>query len=142
MKNSTITNVFARRVLDSRGNPTIETELFLANEISARAIAPSGASTGKKEAIEFRDNTNTYNGLDVSKAIKKINTKIKKKIVGTSCLDQESFDELLIAIDGTINKSKLGGNSLIALSLANLKLSAKLKKTSLFKYLSQNYKKK
>ena len=142
MKNSTITNVIARRVLDSRGNPTIETELFLPNGISARAIAPSGASFGKKEAIELRDNTNTYNGLDVSKAIKKINTKIKKEIVGKSCLDQESFDELLISIDGTINKSKLGGNSLIALSLANLKLSAKLKKTPLFKYLSKNNKQK
>ena len=142
MKNNKITNVVARRVLDSRGNPTIETELFLPNEISARAIAPSGASSGKKEAIELRDNTNIYNGLDVSKAIKKINTKIKKEIVGKSCLDQESFDELLISIDGTINKSKLGGNSLIALSLANLKLSAKLKKTPLFKYLSKNNKQK
>ena len=141
MKNSKITNVFARRVLDSRGNPTIETELFLPNEISARAIAPSGASSGKKEAIELRDNTNSFNGLDVSKAIKKINTEIKKEIVGRSCLDQESFDELLISKDGTINKSKLGGNSLIALSLANLKLSAKLKKTPLFQYLSQNNKK-
>ena len=142
MKNNKITNVVARRVLDSRGNPTIEAELFLPNEISARAIAPSGASSGKKEAIELRDNTNIYNGLDVSKAIKKINTKIKKEIVGKSCLDQESFDELLISIDGTINKSKLGGNSLIALSLANLKLSAKLKKTPLFKYLSKNNKQK
>ena len=142
MKNNKITNVVARRVLDSRGNPTIETELFLPNEISARAIAPSGASSGKKEAIELRDNANIYNGLDVSKAIKKINTKIKKEIVGKSCLDQESFDELLISIDGTINKSKLGGNSLIALSLANLKLSAKLKKTPLFKYLSKNNKQK
>ena len=142
MKNNKITNVVARRVLDSRGNPTIETELFLPNEISARAIAPSGASSGKKEAIELRDNENIYNGLDVSKAIKKINTKIKKEIVGKSCLDQESFDELLISIDGTINKSKLGGNSLIALSLANLKLSAKLKKTPLFKYLSKNNKQK
>ena len=72
MKNNKITNVVARRVLDSRGNPTIETELFLPNGISARAIAPSGASFGKKEAIELRDNTNTYNGLDVTKAIKKI----------------------------------------------------------------------
>ena len=140
MKNSTITNVVARRVLDSRGNPTIETELFLPNEISARAIAPSGVSSGKKEAVELRDNTNTYNGLDVSKAIKKINTKIKKEIVGKSCLDQESFDELLISIDGTKNKNKLGGNSLVALSLANLKLSAKLTKTPLFKQLSQNNK--
>ena len=131
-----IKDAIARRVFDSRGNPTIETELFLENNLSAKAMAPSGASSGKKEAIEIRDNNKLFNGLNVSKCVDVFNNDIKNKIVGKSCLDQNAFDELLISLDGTSKKSKLGGNLLIALSLSNLLLASKLNNLPLFKYVN------
>ena len=123
-----ILKVKARQVFDSRGNPTIEAEVFAKN-ISASAICPSGASTGTYEAFEKRDQNNKkYLGKSVLKAINLINTKISKKIKGHNVHNQERIDTLMINLDGTKQKTKLGANAILAVSIAVKKLSAKLKK--------------
>ena len=130
---SKILNVKARQVFDSRGNPTIEVEVFTTN-ISASAICPSGASTGTYEAFEKRDKNNKrYLGKSVFSAINLINTKIKKKLKGQSIHDQEKVDALMINLDGTRQKTKLGANAILAVSIAIKKLSAKSRKLPLYK---------
>ena len=130
---SKIIKVKARQVFDSRGNPTIEAEVFTKNN-SALAICPSGASTGTYEAFEKRDKNNKrYLGKSVLNAVNLINTKISKKLKGQNVHDQERIDTLLINLDGTRQKTRLGANSILAVSMAVKKLSAKVKKLPLFK---------
>ena len=137
-----ITKVHSRQVFDSRGNPTIEAEVFSKN-ISATAICPSGASTGTYEAYEKRDTSNKkYLGKSVFSAIKLVNSKISKKLKNTNLHDQELIDSLLIKLDGTKQKSNLGANAILAVSIAVKKLSAKIKKIPLYKtfLLKNNFK--
>ena len=137
-----ITKVHSRQVYDSRGNPTIEAEVFSKN-ISATAICPSGASTGTYEAYEKRDISNKkYLGKSVFSAIKLVNSKISKKLKNKNLHDQELIDSLLINLDGTKQKSNLGANAILAVSIAVKKLSAKIKKLPLYKtfLLKNNFK--
>ena len=130
---SKIIKVKARQVFDSKGNPTIEAEVFTKNN-SALAICPSGASTGTYEAFEKRDKNNKrYLGKSVLNAVNLINTKISKKLKGQNIHDQERIDSLLINLDGTRQKNRLGANSILAVSMAVKKLSASVKKLPLFK---------
>lgn len=130
-----IKNVLARRVFDSRGNPTIEVDVVLENGIIGRSIVPSGASTGLKEAIELRDKTNDYFGMDVSKAIYNVNNVIKPIIIGMDVTEQRKIDYLMIKLDGTYNKSKLGANAILGVSMAVLKAASFFKNKPLYKYL-------
>ena len=129
-----ITKVFAREILDSRGNPTVEAEVWT-SEGHGRASAPSGASTGAHEAHELRDENSRYLGKGVQKAVENINSIISKKLVGLSVQDQEVIDKTLISLDGTQNKSKLGANAIIAVSMAVLRAAADEKGKPLFEYL-------
>ena len=130
---SKIIKVKARQVFDSRGNPTIEAEVYTAN-LSASAICPSGASTGTFEAFEKRDKKNKrYLGKSVFSAVKLVNSKISNKLKGYNVHNQERIDELMINLDGTRQKSKLGANAILAVSMAVKKLSARLKKVPLYK---------
>jgi len=131
-----INKIIGRQVFDSRGNPTIETEVFSDNGYSATAIVPSGASTGTHEAFELRDKDNKeYLGKSVFKAIKNVNGIISRNLYNFDIFDQEKIDKTLIDLDGTKQKNKLGANSILATSIAVSKLGAKCKKVSLFKYL-------
>ena len=130
---SKITKVKARQVFDSRGNPTIEAEVFTKNK-SAIAICPSGASTGTYEAFEKRDKNNKrYLGKSVLNAINLVNSKVSKKLKGQNIHNQERIDALMINLDGTRQKTKLGANSILAVSMAVKKLSAKIRKKPLYK---------
>ena len=130
---SKILKIRARQVFDSRGNPTIEAEVF-SKSLSSSAICPSGASTGTYEAFEKRDKNNKkYLGKSVLTAVNLINTKISKKLKGFNVHDQERIDEILINLDGTRQKTKLGANAILAVSMAAKKLSAKIKKIPLYK---------
>ena len=130
---SKIIKVKARQVFDSRGNPTIEAEVYTSN-LSASAICPSGASTGTFEAFEKRDKKNKrYLGKSVFSAVKLVNSKISNKLKGYNVHNQERIDELMINLDGTRQKSKLGANAILAVSMAVKKLSARLKKVPLYK---------
>ena len=130
---SKILKIRARQVFDSRGNPTIEAEVYSKN-LSSSAICPSGASTGTYEAYEKRDRNNKkYLGKSVLSAVKLVNTKISKKLKGQNIHDQERIDVLLINLDGTKQKSNLGANAILAVSIAVKKLSAKIKKIPLYK---------
>lgn len=131
-----IKDIIAREILDSRGNPTIEVEMILANNISAVASVPSGASTGSKEALELRDNDNTrYFGKGVLKAVENVNTTIRNALIGQK-LDQVNIDKLLLKLDGTPNKSNLGANAILAVSLCCLKCLAKLQNKELYEYVT------
>ena len=135
-----IKSVKGRQVFDSRGNPTVEAEVFLENGLSACAIAPSGASTGKFEAHELRDNDkNKFLGKSVFKAIENINNNISLKLKGLNPDDQKIIDEVLLETDGSENKSNLGANATLAVSLANSKCSALTKNRSLFKILGNSF---
>ena len=139
---SKITKVIARQVYDSRGNPTIEAEVF-ANNMKARAICPSGASTGSYEAYEKRDLSNKrYLGRSVLKPVKLINKIISKKLKNQNIHNQEKIDYILIKLDGTKQKKKLGANTILAVSMAVKKLSARIKKTPLNKtfLITRNFK--
>ena len=130
---SKILKIRARQVFDSRGNPTIEAEVYSKN-LSSSAICPSGASTGTHEAFEKRDKNNKkYLGKSVLTAVNLINTKISKKLKGFNVHDQERIDAILINLDGTRQKTKLGANAILAVSMAAKKLSAKIKKIPLYK---------
>jgi len=133
---SQILKVKARQIYDSRGNPTVEAEVFIKNN-SAKAICPSGASTGTYEAFEKRDiNNKKYLGKSVLNAIQLVNSKIFKKLKGENIHNQERIDSLMINLDGTRQKEKLGANSILAVSMAVKKLSAKVKKLPLYKTFS------
>ena len=139
---SKINKIKARQVFDSRGNPTVETEIF-SNNLSASAICPSGASTGSFEAYEKRDIKNKkYLGKGVLSAVNIVNKKISKLLINKNVHNQEAIDKLLIDLDGTEQKSKLGANAILSVSIAVKKLSAKLKKKPLFKsfFVKKNFK--
>lgn len=137
---SKIKKVFAREILDSRGNPTIEVDITLECGIIASASVPSGASTGKREAIELRDHDmNRYLGKGVLKAVDNVNNIIAPEIIGKSCLEQREIDNIMLNLDGTYNKSNLGANAILGVSLANLRASAKYNKKELYEYLGSDY---
>ncbi len=134
-----IKNIKGRQVFDSRGNPTVEAEIYSDNGLKASAIVPSGASKGTHEAFELRDKENKeYLGKSVFKAIDNINGPILKSIKGIEVDDQAKLDKILIDLDGTEQKKKLGANSILAVSMANCKLSATVKNISLFKCLENS----
>ena len=131
-----ITQVHGRQVIDSRGNPTVEAVVTLAGGASGTAIVPSGASTGEHEAWELRDGVkNRYLGRGVTKAVDNVNKTIGKRIAGMDALDQVGVDKMMIAADGTRNKSKLGANAILAVSLATARAAAAQLGLPLFKYL-------
>ena len=137
---SKIKNIYAREILDSRGNPTIEVEVTLESGIKGIASVPSGASTGKNEALELRDNDyNRYHGKGVLKAVNNVNNIIKPLLIGMDSLNQELVDKIMIEKDGTDNKSVLGANAILGVSLANLKAAAKYEGLELFEYLGNDY---
>lgn len=130
-----IKNIKGREILDSRGNPTIETDLELENGIIVSASVPSGASTGANEALELRDGDDArYLGRGVLKAVNNVNTVIKDALVGKE-INQKEIDDLLIKLDGTSNKSKLGANAILSVSLCVMKALAKLEKKPLYSYI-------
>ncbi len=135
---SKITKVIGREVLDSRGYPTVEAEIYLEGGYCGRAIVPSGASTGLKEAMELRDNDiNRFFGKGVLKSVFIINNIISKEIIGLDSLNQNNIDQLMINLDGTNNKSKLGANSILAVSLAVAKASSNYLNLPLYNYISK-----
>ena len=135
-----IKSVKGRQVFDSRGNPTVEAEVFLDNGISATAISPSGASTGSFEAHELRDqDKNKFLGKSVNTAVTNINSKISSELKNLNSDDQSNLDKVLLEIDGTENKTNLGANATLAVSLANAKCSALSNNQSLFKYLGKSF---
>jgi len=133
---TTITRVTGREILDSRGNPTVEAEVSLANGMTGRAAVPSGASTGEREAIELRDGDKArYLGKGVSKAVSHVNNELAQLVVGRDCNDQTGLDQAMIDLDDTENKSRLGANALLAVSLANAQAAALAAGQPLFRYL-------
>lgn len=130
-----IVNIKARMLLDSRGNPTVEAEVFT-KECCASAIDPSGASTGSHEALELRDKGKAYFGKGVNNAVRNINTKIKKALKGVSIVEQTKIDNIMIKLDHTKNKSKLGANSILAVSMACTRCAAKCLQIPLWIYLA------
>ncbi|MCP4186146.1 MAG: phosphopyruvate hydratase, partial [Gammaproteobacteria bacterium] len=133
---TTIKQVKGREILDSRGNPTVEAEVTLSSGIVGRAAAPSGASTGEREAIELRDgDKNRYLGKGVSKAVGHIDNEIANLVCGRDCDDQTGLDQAMIELDGTDNKSNLGANALLAVSLANAQAAASEAGQPLYLYL-------
>jgi enolase len=135
-----IIKVLGRQVFDSRGNPTVEAEVYLSNKTKASAIVPSGASTGAYEAYELRDgNKNYFLGKSVLNAVKNINTIINKSLKNTKVDDQKKIDQILLNLDGTDNKKKLGANALLAVSLAVSKVAASSKKKELYKNLGKKF---
>ncbi len=131
---SNITKIRGRQILDSRGNPTVEVDVFC-GDIMGRAAVPSGASTGEYEAVELRDGGDKYLGKSVKKAVKNVNNIISKELVGKSCNDQAGIDQFLIDLDGTNNKSNLGANAILGVSLACAHLASKISNEPLYKYL-------
>ncbi|MGI9549874.1 MAG: phosphopyruvate hydratase [Aurantibacter sp.] len=132
---SIILNVHARQILDSRGNPTVEVDVITENGVMGRAAVPSGASTGEHEAVELRDGGDTFMGKAVMKAVNNVNTVIADEISGMLVYDQNLIDQTMIDLDGTPNKSKLGANAILGVSLAVAKAAANELGQSLFKYV-------
>lgn len=133
---SKIVKVIGREILDSRGNPTVEAEVSLDNGVLGRAAAPSGASTGEREAIELRDgDRKRYLGKGVTRAVGHINNQLAELVIGRDCDDQAGLDQTMIELDGTENKSNLGANALLAVSLANAQAAAAAAEQPLFRYL-------
>ena len=135
MDNFTISNIKARQVLDSRGNPTVEAEVTLMCGVSASGAAPSGASTGKFEALELREGDKTrYSGKGVKKAVNNINTKISEKIVGMDASDIYKIDKSMFELDGTKEKSRLGANAILGVSMAVARAAADALGIPLYQY--------
>ncbi len=133
---TTIAEICGRQVLDSRGNPTVEAEVFLEGGASARAIVPSGASTGEHEAVELRDGDNQkYKGKGVLKAVENVNNEIAEALVGGDAADQRSLDARMIELDGTANKGRLGANAILAVSMAAARATARAFEMPLYRYL-------
>lgn len=132
---SLIIKIHARQIFDSRGNPTVEVDVITDNGILGRAAVPSGASTGEHEAVELRDGGKTYMGKGVSKAIENVNTKIAEAIVGMSVFEQNLIDIMMIDLDGTTNKSNLGANAILGVSLAVAKAAANELGMPLYRYV-------
>lgn len=138
MKEIKIKKIHARQILDSRSNPTVEVDVLLENGVMGRAAVPSGASTGAFEACELRDgDKNYYSGKSVLKAVENVNKTIAKAVVGMNVFDQKAIDKKMIELDGTANKSKLGANAILGVSLAVASAAAKAEGKSLFKSLGK-----
>ena len=133
-----IKKIVSRQVFDSRGNPTVETDVITTNNVIGRAAVPSGASTGEHESVELRDGLDSYMGKSVFNAVKNVNEIISKELYNLSIFDQKLIDEKMIKLDGTNNKSKLGANAILSVSLAVSKAAANEKNISLFKYLGDS----
>ncbi len=134
---SRIANVLGREVIDSRGNPTVEADVILASGVLGRAAVPSGASTGSREAVELRDGDRSrYFGKGVRKAVGHVNQELKQAVVGVDAADQAEVDRRMIALDGTDNKSRLGANALLAVSLATAQAAASEARVGLYQHLS------
>ncbi|REG85265.1 phosphopyruvate hydratase [Winogradskyella sediminis] len=132
---SIIINVHARQILDSRGNPTVEVDVTTENGIMGRAAVPSGASTGEHEAVELRDGGDTYMGKGVLKAVDNVNSTIAQELMGVSVFEQNAIDQMMIDLDGTPNKSKLGANAILGVSLAVAKAAANELGMPLYRYV-------
>jgi enolase len=131
-----IVKVVGREILDSRGNPTVEADVFLADGSMGRAAVPSGASTGEKEAVELRDGDKSrYGGKGVTKAVSNINTAIRKAVTGLDAADQRGVDAAMIGLDGTPNKAKLGANAILAVSMGTARAAANAHRLPLYRYL-------
>ena len=137
---SKILKIHGLQIFDSRGIPTVSCKIILEDGTSAISMAPSGASTGSKEALELRDNADQYNGKGVSKAIDNINNVLAPLIIGKNPCDQSEIDNILISCDGTSDKSKIGANAILAVSLAVAIVAAKTKQIPLYEHFSQIYK--
>ena len=137
--NNKITNVFARYVLDSRANPTVEVEITLEDGSWGRAAVPSGASTGTLEAHELRDGSKEFNGKGVTKAVENVNKIISEVLIGQDASDQENIDSTLMQLDGTSNKNSLGANSILAVSMANLVAHSKSVQKYLYELIPNIY---
>ena len=133
-----IKKIVSRQIFDSRGNPTVETDVITTNNLIGRAAVPSGASTGEHESVELRDGLDSYMGKSVFNAVKNVNEIISKELNNLSIFDQKLIDEKMIKLDGTNNKSKLGANAILSVSLAVSKAAANEKNISLFKYLGDS----
>ncbi|MCD5162239.1 phosphopyruvate hydratase [Enterococcus casseliflavus] len=131
----TIENVKAREIFDSRGNPTVEADVYLSDGSFGRAEVPSGASTGDREAVELRDGGNRLQGKGVLKAVQNVNTEIKEALIGKSPFNQNQIDQIMIELDGTKNKSRLGANAILGVSMATARAAAMSKKVPLYRYL-------
>ena len=132
---SIIINIHARQILDSRGNPTVEVDLTTENGFIGRAAVPSGASTGEHEAVELRDGGTDYMGKGVLKAVENVNTLIAQELLGVSVFEQNTIDQIMIDIDGTPNKSKIGANAILGVSLAAAKAAAAELGIPLYRYV-------
>jgi len=133
---SIISDVVAREILDSRGNPTVEVDVYLQNGIMGRAAIPSGASTGTREAVELRDNdARRYLGKGVQEAVKNVNEIIAEELIGEDCLDQYAIDQMMISLDASPNKAKLGANAILGVSLAVARAAAQTLEIPLYRYL-------
>ena len=136
MSGSTIKGLAARRVWDSRGNPTVEVEVHTDAGAMGRAIAPAGASRGTREAIDLRDGGTALLGMDVQRAVGNVNASIAAKLIGMDCTDQAGIDAALVALDGTALRSNLGGNAMVATSLAVLHAAAAAKAVPLWRHVA------
>jgi len=135
LSDTTIASVRGRRVWDSRGRPTVEAEIRLAQGVCGRAIAPAGASTGSGEALDLRDGGTALGGLGVDRAVAAVNEVIASALRGLDAVDQRALDAKLIALDGTANKSRLGGNAIVAVSMAAAHAAAAAKGLPLWQHL-------
>ena len=130
-----VTDIIAREILDSRGNPTVEVEVLAGSHFTGRAMVPSGASTGKYEAIELRDGKHRYQGLGVRRAVEHVNDRIIREILGMNVLEQAKLDRVLLELDGTDNKINLGANAMLGVSLAAARAAADALEIPLYQYL-------
>lgn len=136
MQDSSISSITARQILDSRGNPTVEADVVLRDGTLGRAAVPSGASTGAGEALELRDGDNGWGGKSVYQAVRNVNEIIAPALAGKDASDQTALDNIMLALDGTDNKSKLGANAILSVSLAAAKAAANAKKQPLWRYVA------
>lgn len=136
MQDFSISSITARQILDSRGNPTVEADVVLRDGTLGRAAVPSGASTGAGEALELRDGDNGWGGKSVYQAVRNVNEIIAPALAGKDASDQTALDSIMLALDGTDNKSKLGANAILSVSLAAAKAAATAKKQSLWRYIA------
>ena len=132
----TITNIQARQILDSRGNPTVEADVTLNDGSFGRAAVPSGASTGSFEAVELRDGELAFGGKGVLRAVENVNGEIAQALKGSNPFDQAAIDEKMKSLDGTPNKARLGANAILAVSLAVAKAAAKSRGVELYQYVN------
>ena len=132
---SEIVDVRGREILDSRGNPTVEVDIYLGCGTMGRAAVPSGASTGEHEAVELRDEEDRYLGKGVQKAVKNVNTVISENLIGESSYDQTAIDQKMIALDGSDNKKNIGANAILGVSLAVAKAAANSLGLPLYRYV-------